>query len=177
MDWNQQLDGVLGRYAGANPATMPSTVVEDFGRVVETVPGKALALGLETVFRANETPSLPQMVAELYCRSDAAQRAGILNLLVTDLGPSTVRSLLGTERLDGLASLLGRDRFLSPMEAADISPEIVRRLVAEADRKDHAVVEKITGFYADYPRLLRALDPTAQGVFLSGLAEWGATLE
>jgi hypothetical protein len=171
MDWKDQCGGVLGRYAGINPATMPSTVFEDFSSVVEAAPKPAIAHGLETAFRASETPPLPQMVAELFARSDASQRAGLLNLLVDDLTPSVVRTVFGEERLKGVAGILGRERFLSAGEAANISPEIARELVAAADVRDHAIVEKIVGFYTDYPRLLRALDPTAQGVFLSGLAQ------
>ena len=171
MDWKDQCGGVLSRYANVNPATMPSTVFEDFSSVVEAAPVPAIARGLETAFRASETPPLPQMVAELFSRSDASQRAGILNLLVDDLTPSAVRTVLGQERLGSLAELLGRDRYLSAAEAEHISAEIARELVAAAARRDYGIVEKITGFYADYPRLLRALDPTAQGVFLSGLAQ------
>ena len=92
MDWMKQLGGVLDRYADAGSVRPPDAAVhEDFDRFAQAAPPDALADGLSAAFRSDQTPPFPQMASQLFGRASGAQRANILNMLLTTVGPLVVQ--------------------------------------------------------------------------------------
>lgn len=89
-----QLGGLLQQYAGAGAAQAPSTVHDDFDQLSHAVPESEVADGLAAAFRSDQTPAFGNMVAQLFGRSNGAQRAGILNTLISVLGPSVISNML-----------------------------------------------------------------------------------
>lgn len=124
MDWLNQIGGMLQQYTGGATAQPPSTVHDDFDRVTQAAPRSTVADALSAAFRSDQTPSFGQMAGQLFGRSNGQQRAGILNTLLSALGPAALSKITGS---GGGGSILGNilgngKREITPEEAEQIPP-------------------------------------------------------
>ena len=94
MNWLEQLDGVLQQYSGASPNRLPPRPEDDFDQVSTIAPREAMAGGLAEAFRSNDTPPFPNMLGQMFGRSDGYQRANILNSLLAAVGPAILSNVL-----------------------------------------------------------------------------------
>jgi hypothetical protein len=117
----------------------------------ETTPPEAVADGLAHAFRSDQTPAFPQMVASLFGRSDPNQRAGLLNRLLGAVGPGAMAGLPGA-----LGGLLGGGE-VGPEQAANVSPQDVEEIAAQAEKQDPSVIDQVSSFYAKHPQVVQAL--------------------
>jgi hypothetical protein len=99
MDWMQQVGDVLGRYAGGTGD--PTAAERDFEHVTQAAPRPAVASGIADAFRPQQTPPFPQMLSQLLNHSAPSQRAGLLNTLVSALGPAVVSQILARRGVQG----------------------------------------------------------------------------
>ncbi|HEX8138316.1 MAG TPA: hypothetical protein VF544_12050 [Pyrinomonadaceae bacterium] len=172
MDWMNQLSGILQQYSGAQATQAPDTVHDDFDQLAQTAPQSALADGLAAAFRSNQTPAFGQMVAQLFANAGGQQRAGILNTLISTLGPTIAAQLFSQGGASGLAGLLsGGQREVTPEQAAQVSPEAVRTLAEQAETKDPSIIDQLSNFYAEHPTLVKTLGAAALTIALAKLAE------
>jgi hypothetical protein len=173
MDWMNQLSGILQQYSGAQEAGQaPDTVHDDFDQLAQTAPPSALADGLAAAFRSNQTPAFGQMVGQLFGNANGQQRAGILNTLISTLGPALAAQLFSQGGLSGLAGLLsGGQREVTPEQAAQVSPEAVQEIAEHAERKDPSVIDQVSNFYAEHPTLIKTIGATALTIALAKIAE------
>lgn len=172
MDWMNQLSGILQQYSGAQATQAPDTVHDDFDQLAQTAPQSALADGLAAAFRSNQTPAFGQMVAQLFANAGGQQRAGILNTLISTLGPTIAAQLFSQGGASGLAGLLsGGQREVTPEQAAQVSPEAVRTLAEQAETKDPSIIDQVSNFYAEHPTLVKTLGAAALTIALAKLAE------
>src|ERR1044071_1072723 len=102
MNWMNDLGGILQQYSGAGTAQAPDTVHDDFDQTAQAAPLGTLADGLSAAFRSDQTPEFGQMVANLFGRSNGQQRAGLLNTLISTLGPTIAAQLFARKGLSGL---------------------------------------------------------------------------
>jgi hypothetical protein len=110
------LNTLLQQYASAHPAS-PDQAENDFGQVAQNAPRAELAQGVTEAFRSDQTAPFPQMVGQLFGNGDSGQRAGMLNELLSGIGPGVLSSIAG----GALGSLFGgkdNDRA-----AARVTPE------------------------------------------------------
>ena len=114
-------------------------------------PQEEVADGLAHAFRSDQTPAFPQMVANLFGRSDPNQRAGLLNRLLGAVGPGAMAGLPGA-----LGGLLGGGE-VRPEQAAQVSPKDVEEIAAHAEKQDPSVVDQVSSFYAKHPQVVQAL--------------------
>jgi hypothetical protein len=117
----------------------------------EQNPPEAVADGLAHAFRSDQTPAFPQMVANLFGRSDPGQRAGLLNRLLGAVGPGALAGLPGA-----LGGLLGGGE-VRPDQAAQISPKDVEEIAAHAEKQDPSVIDQVSSFYSKHPQVVQAL--------------------
>jgi hypothetical protein len=172
MDWMNQLGGILQQYSGAQPGQAPDTVHDDFDQFAQTAPQSALADGLAAAFRSNQTPAFGQMVGQLFGNANGQQRAGILNTLISTLGPTIAAQLFSQGGASGLAGLLsGGQREVTAEQAAEVSPEAVSQLAEHAERKDPSVIDQVSNFYAEHPTLIKTLGAAALTVALAKFAQ------
>ena len=170
--WLNQLGGVLSQYSGVNAQQAPDTVYDDFDRFAQTAPQSALAEGLAEAFRSDQTPPFGRMLGQLFGKSAGHQRAGILNTLIATLGPALVAQLLSRKGASGLGGLLsGGQREVTPEQAEQISPEAVQEIASEAERQDPSIVDRLSGFYAEHPTLIKTLGSAALAVALAKVAQ------
>lgn len=183
MSLMDQLGGLLQRYTGAQATQAPATVHNDFDQLAQQAPPSHLADGLAAAFRSNETPSFGQMVGHLFGKASGEQRAGILNTLISALGPSVFSNILsrftgGGGASSGLAGLLGGGQAqVTPEQAQQIPPSAVEQVASEAEKQNPSVIDQISHFYAQHPTLIKTLGGAALTVILARIAqrEFGGT--
>jgi hypothetical protein len=168
-----QLQNVLSQYAGGDNAPQNQQDVEShFNQVAAVAPQPALAEGLASAFRSNQTPAFGQMLGGLFSQSNGEQKAGILNQLLGSVGPGALTSLLGAGAGSGLAGLLkGGQAQVTPEQAEQISPDAVQHLAAHAETQDPSIVDRASSFYAEHPTLVKTLGGAALTLALAHIAQ------
>jgi hypothetical protein len=170
MGLMDQLGGLLQQYAGA--AQAPSTVHDDFDQLSQAVPESEVADGLAAAFRSDQTPAFGNMVAQLFGQSNGTQRAGILNTLISVLGPSVIANMLNRGGASGLAGILsGGANEVTPQQAEQVPPEAVQQIAAQAEKQDPSIIDTISGFYAQHPTLVKTLGGLALTIALAKIAQ------
>jgi hypothetical protein len=162
MSWMDAISDLAQRYSGqgAGASAAPDNAHQDYEQAIQHAPPEAVSNGLAEAFRSDRTEPFPQMVANLFSRSDPNQRAGLLNRLLGAIGPSAVAGL------PGLAGLLGGGGQLSPQQASQVPPEQVQQLAAHAEKQNPSVVDQVSSFYAQHPDVVKALGGLALTIAL-----------
>ncbi len=124
---------------------------------------QSLASALSTAFRSDQTPAFPSMLSNLFSNSDGQQRAGLLNQLLGAAGPS----LLGSAVSGPLSSLLKGGSTVTPEQAAQVSPELVQNLAEHAQKANPSIIDQVSGFYSQHPRVVQALGAVAMAMIMS----------
>lgn len=168
MSLIDQVSNVLKQYAGGSTPNA-ANATEHFDQVAQTAPQSAIAEGLSAAFRSDQTPAFGNLVSSLFSQSSGEQKAGILNQLVTAVGPGTLAQLAGG---GALASLLGSGASqLTPQQAQNISPELVQQMATHAEKADPSIVDKASAFYAQHATLVKTLGGAALSIALAKVAE------
>jgi len=164
MSWLNDIGTLLQRYKGASASSPPPGATEDFAKVADRAPSSALSDGLAAAFRSQSTPSFGEMIAQLFAQSDGAQRSGILNHLLAAAGPAA-SGALGNLNIGGAAA------GATPAQAQQLSPESVKQLADEAQKRDPSIVDRASEFYAQHPTLVKTLGVGALAVIMSHLSQ------
>ena len=162
------LVGIFDQYRNASVANPPQNVQQDYQRAAEAVPSSHLADALGEAFRSGETPPFGQMLSNLFANSNPDQRAGILNHLLSTVGPSALGSL-GLGSLGGL--LRGANANVSPEQANQVSPEDVQQLATHAEKQNPAIIDHASQFYSQHPQLVQALGAGSLALIMSHLSK------
>jgi hypothetical protein len=183
MDWMKEIGGVLDRYAEGGASRPHDTAVhEDFDRFAQAAPPDAVADGLAAAFRSDQTPPFAQMASQLFGQASGTQRARILNMLLTTVGPLVVQQILARRQrgtaASGQGGVLGqilRGGSSAPQvtpEAADqLDPQDIEDIAKEAEKKDPSVIDKISQVYAQQPQLVKMLGGAALAIVLGRMAQ------
>lgn len=158
---------LLQQYLGARAAD-PVQAERDFGDVAQHAPTSTVAQGITEALRSDQTPPFAQMVSQLFGRSDASQRAGMLNQLLAHVSPAMLASLAGSV---GNFFNQGAQPRLTPQQADQITPAQVEEIAATAEQQDPGIVDRIGSFYAEHPTLVKALGGAALAIVLGKIAE------
>jgi hypothetical protein len=125
------LSNVLKNYTGGQTQNS-ETAAEDFNQVAQTAPHNVVAEGLAAAFRSNQTPAFGNLIGNLFSRSNGEQKAGILNHLLTSVGPGVLALVAGGALSSGLLRTGGQQ--ITPEQAQAVSPEVVQQLAAHAEK-------------------------------------------
>ena len=128
---------------------------------------QSLAGALSAAFRSDQTPAFPSMLSNLFSNSDSQQRAGLLNQLLGAAGPS----LLGSAVAGPLANLLKGGSTVTPEQAAQVSPEAVQNLAERAEKANPSLIDQVSGFYSQHPRVVQALGAGAMAMIMSHMSK------
>lgn len=79
---------------------------------------------------------------------------------------------------DGIGGILGRMTAptsagipqVTPEQASQLTPEQVQEIASRAEQHDPTVLDKIGGFYAEHPQLVKTLGSAALAIALAGVA-------
>jgi hypothetical protein len=163
-----ELIGNLEQYRNASVTNPPQNVEQDYQRAAEAVPSSHLADALGETFRSGETPPFGQMLSSLFVNSNPDQRAGILNHLLSAVGPAA----LGSGALGSLGGLLrGGNANVSPEQARQVAPEDVQQLAEHAEKQNPSIIDHASQFYSQHPKLVQALGAGSLALIMSHLSK------
>ena len=165
MGWTDGLGQVL-QSALAGSAS-EADVHSAFDQVAGSAPEGALTESLSHVFNSDQTPPFEQMLGGLFGQSTPDQKAGLLNQVLSSLGPSA-GSVLGG--LGGLTQVLQGGGNVSAAQAQQIPPQAVEALARKAREINPGIVDAVSGFYAKNPALVKAIGVGALGLLMSRLS-------
>jgi hypothetical protein len=169
------LNDLLERYADTDD---PQGSDDDFDQVAQQAPRGVVSEGFAQAFKSDRTPPFPNMLGQMFGRSDPDTRAGILNQLISSLGPQMLSGGGGGALGGSLAGLLGGllgggtggTPRVTPEQASRVPPEAVEQLAGRAQERDPTVIDRISDFAAEHPGLMKGLGAAAVGIALKHLA-------
>jgi hypothetical protein len=167
MGFMDEVGNLLQQYKGGSASPPPANVEQDFRQVAQATPQAAVSSGLSDAFRSDQTPPFGQMVSQLFQNSNGEQKAGILNQLLGAAGPG---ALTGSA-FGGLTSLLQGRTSVTPDQAHQVSPEVVRQLSEHAEKQDPSIVDRASDFYAQHPTLVQGLGAGALALIMSRMSQ------
>ena len=160
---------MLKQYVGGSRPGSETDVHQHFDQVAQSMPQSAIADALSHAFRSDQTPAFGQMISSMFSQSNGEQKAGVLNQLLSSVGPGALASLAGGGMLSKL--LAGGATQLTPEQAQNVSPEIVQQLASHAEQTDPSIVDKASSFYAQHPTLVKTLGAGVLSVAMAKLAQ------
>jgi hypothetical protein len=191
MGLGDEIGNLLQQYSGRAAPTEQTE--QDFDAVARHAPAEDVQHGLSEAFRSDQTPPFPQMVGHLFNQGDSQQRAGMLNQLLGGMGPSVLGSLMGGGMAGGLGGrqgglgglggglgnilggLLNRNDgqapSITPEQADRLSPDQVSEIAEHAERENPGIVDRMSGFYAEHPTLVKTLGGMALSIALGKIAD------
>jgi hypothetical protein len=177
MSITDEIGGILKQYqTGAMPS--PAAVNAHFDQVASAVPSNVLADGLAHAMTSSQTPPLGQIVASLFGQANPAQKAAVLNQLMSALGPAAVAAATGGALSGVLGGALGgapgpggtTGTTVSPQQAQQVSPATVTQLADRAQAADGSIVNQLSAFYAQHPALVKGLGVGALALVMSHIS-------
>lgn len=164
MSWIDQITNVLQNYAQpGQPVGSDEEVAGHFNQVAQSAPPADLASSLAGMFRSDQTPPFAQMVGQLFGNSNGAQRAGLLNTLMSSGAGAGILS-----QLAGMALPAGGQ--ISAEQAGRISPEQVQQAAAQAEKHDPSIIDRVSQLYAQHPAIVSTLGSLALSMAMSQFA-------
>ena len=162
------LGDLLQKYL--NPSNAPSTDASaHFDQVAQHASPDVVSQGIADALRSDETPPLGQMVSDMFSRANPQQQAGMLNQILSSLGPGALSSL-GAGALGGLAGALGGGTQITPQQASQLSPQQVQDIANHAEQANPSIFDKLGNFYAQHPQLVKTLGSAAMTLALAKMA-------
>jgi len=161
---------ILQQYTGTRTTASPDTAHDHFDEVARAAPPDVVGQSVGDAFRADSTPPFGEMVGQMFRNSDPQQRAGVLNQLLGSLGPGILSALgIGAPgTTPGAAPVTGSQ--LTPQQASQITAEQAQEIATRAEQHDPGVLDKVGGFYAEHPQLVKTLGSAALAIALAGVA-------
>jgi hypothetical protein len=156
-------------------AARPTSTEQDFDDVAREVPPDVLGHGLAHALRSDQTPPFGNMVSQLFGQSNPQLRAGLLNQLIRTVGPAVLAKVAGgaLSRFGQMANpgaAPGTPPTISPTDAAQVTPDQVREIAEQAESQDASITDRIGGFYAQHPDIVKALGGAALAIALGQVA-------
>ncbi|ALM84372.1 hypothetical protein [Bordetella sp. N] len=171
------LGSLLSQYAnaakGGDPTAPAGDVGDHFDQAAQNAPTDLLSQGLAAMLRSDQTPPFAQAAAQMFGQADPNQQAGMLNHLLSGLGPQVLASLMSGAAGGGLASLLaqatqgGGTPTVTPEQASTVTPDQMAQIASHAEQQNPDIIEHMTAFYAQHATLIKTLGGAALTVALA----------
>ncbi len=161
---------ILQRYTGNDTTTNPDSAHDHFDEVARAAPPDILGPSVADAFRADSTPPFGEMVGQMYGKSDPQQQAGVLNQLLRSIGPGVLAAIGGGILSKMSASAPASGPQVTPQQASQVTAAQVQEIATQAEQHDPGVLDKIGGFYAEHPQLVKTLGSAALAIALAGVA-------
>jgi hypothetical protein len=173
MSLTDEIGGILKQYqTGTTPS--PAAVNAHFDQVASAVPTNVLADGLAHAMSSSQTSPLGQIVSTLFSQANPAQKAAVLNQLMSALGPAAVAAATGGVLGGAVSGALGSGgtpgTTVSPQQAQEVSPTTITQLADRAQAADGSIVNQLSAFYAQHPTLVKGLGVGALALVMSHIS-------
>src|SRR5215470_4267535 len=142
--------GLLQQYLNTNTASgQPNAAAaQHFDQVSQQASPDLLSKGLAAAFHSDQTPDFSQMAAQMFAQATPEQKQALLAKLQSVLGPA--------------GAALG---------GGNVSPAVVQSTLEQARTANPSIVEKVSGFYAQHPTLIKTLGSAALTIALAKMAQ------
>lgn len=141
---------------------------EQFDQVTHHATNDQLGAGVAEAFRSDQTPPMADMVSGLFNKSNPQQQAGALNQIISALGPMVVAGLAS----GALSKMLKPGQTqITPDQASQLSPTVVRDVVAEAQAKKPEIADQMGQFYANHSGLVKTMGGAALLIALAKMKQ------
>lgn len=135
-----------------------------FDEVARQASPDELGAGVAEALRSDQTPPMGEMVSQLFGRSSSSQQAGLLNQILSTLGPAVASAIAG----GALGRILRPGQTqVTPEQAKQMSPSDVTEIVNHAEKQKPEVADQLGRFYAEHSGLIKTLGSTALLIALS----------
>lgn len=149
----------------ANAANPDPRQVDNFSR---QAPKADLGRGVADALRSDQTPALGDTLSSLFAQASPEQRAALLNMLTEKFGPGALAGVAG-------GALAGHEGLNTPMvdsaKAGQITPAQVRDVTVAAESAEPGIMDRIGGFYAEHPELVKTLGAGALMIALARMKQ------
>jgi hypothetical protein len=160
---------LLKQYTRPSDAAVASAT-EHFDVVTQEAAPQQLGSGIAAAFRSDATPDFGQTISSLFAQSSPEQKAGVLNHLLESLGPSAA-AVAGGGVLQRLMASSGSSGTISPAQASQISAADVSAIATHAEQQNSSIVDRLGGFYAQHPTLIKTLGVAALSAVMSHMSK------
>jgi len=164
------LNGLLQQYLGRGADQPQSNAADHYEQVAQNASPDLVSKGLSEAFRSDQTPPFSQMVGQMFNQANPQQQAGMLNQLLSGLGPGALAAITSSGALGSLGSLLGGGNAVSPQQASQLSPDQVQQIAEHAQQHNPGVVDQMSDFYARHSGLVKTLGGAALTIALAKIA-------
>ena len=168
------LGGLLSQVIGGGAN---ADAQDQFHQVAQHAPPDLLSQGLSAMFQSDKTPPFGQMAGQLFGQANANQQAGMLSQLLNGMGPSVLASLMGGAGGAALGGILGKltqggtaPAAITPEQASQLTPDQVQVIASHAEQHSPGIIDKMSGFYAEHPGLVKTVGSAALAIALAKIA-------
>ena len=155
-------------------ADRPTDTETDFDEVARQVSPDVLGSGITQAFRSDQTPPFQDMLGSLFGGSNSQQRAGLLNQLISTLGPTLLSGIAGGALGRLLQGAQGTRSSgapeVTPSDADQLTPEQMKQIGAAAEKQDPTILDKVGAYYAQHPEVVKVLGGAALAIALGQMA-------
>ena len=139
-----------------------------FDQVARDAPPDVLGSAIAGAFRSSDTPPIGQMVGQLFGNSNGQQQSGMLNQLLTTLGPAAAAALAG----GALGRIMSPGATqVTPEQAAKMTPEQVQAVVTHANETNPGIADQLGSFYAQHSGLIKTLGGAAMLIAMTQMKD------
>jgi hypothetical protein len=164
------LGGLLQQYLGRGGDQAPADATDHYEQVAQNASPELVSQGLSEAFRSDQTPPFSQMVGQMFGQANPQQQAGMLNQLLSNLGPGALAAITSSGALGSLGSVLGSGNTISPQQVSQLSPDQVQQIAEHAQRHSPGVVDQMSDFFAKHSGLVKTLGGAALTIALAKIA-------
>lgn len=141
---------------------------DEIAKMARNLTGSEVGEGLPAAMQSGQAPAFGDMIAKLFGGSSSTQQAGMLNALLSAVGPAALSGLAGGV----LGKLLAPGQTeLTPEQAAQVSPAAAGEIAAYAQKESPGVLEKLATFYGENSALLNTLGAAGASFVLAKVSE------
>lgn len=152
----------------SNASASGNVTDHHFDQVAQQAPTDVLGRGLSGAFSSNDTPPIGQMVGQLFGNSNGQQQSGMLNQLLTTLGPAAAAALAG----GALGRIMSPGATqVTPEQAAKLTPEQVQAVVTHANETNPGIADQLGNFYAQHSGLIKTLGGAAMLIAMTKMKD------
>ena len=156
------LKNALSQYASGSLSAPEAE--QHFQQAAQSADHATLAHGISEAMRSHQTPPFAELVGKLFANGSPEQKAGMLNALLA-AAPAGLRA-----QLSGLVPGLGASATAAPADAGNVSASAITSLAQKVEEHNPAVIDQMSGFYAQHPMLVKALGTAAMMIALRAIA-------
>ena len=141
-----------------NAASQNSQPQQQQVEELQQAPADVLSQGLREAFDSKDTPSIGNLVGQMFGQSSNQQQAGLINQIIQAVGPAAATALAGGVLQKVLKP--GSDQ-VEAADVAQLSADEVTSVVNEAQAQRPELSQQLSEFYSQHSGLIKALGGVA----------------